>query len=410
MTTKPPGALPSDVARRIAAARRLARERGVALYLVGGAVRDLLLRRPVEDIDLVVEADADAFATQLARALDAELTLHTRFGTAVITLADGRHLDVAMARAEEYDRPGALPRVRPASITGDLLRRDFTVNAMALEVALAGRPRVIDPSGGRADVDRKLIRLLHPRSAFDDATRAFRAVRYANRLGFAIERETRRWILAAAAAGAADALSGDRLRREVELLFSESGRAAAVREMVSLRISRTIHSGLRYDAAVSRRLRVAERLESSRDRPTWLLYLLAWMGEVSPADAAEVATRLNLPRASGRVVRAWPEAQRRLLRSASKRGDDLASVVDGLDDDSILAAAATAPPLARRRILAAAQSPGARLEIGGRDLMAAGVPAGPAIGRALSATRTARRKGAIRREDELAFALKAARS
>jgi tRNA nucleotidyltransferase (CCA-adding enzyme) len=180
--------------------------------------------------------------------------------------------------------------------------------------------------------------------------------------------------------------------------------------MVSLRISRTIHSGLRYDAAVSRRLRVAERLESSRDRPTWLLYLLAWMGEVSPADAAEVATRLNLPRASGRVVRAWPEAQRRLLRSASKRGDDLASVVDGLDDDSILAAAATAPPLARRRILAAAQSPGARLEIGGRDLMAAGVPAGPAIGRALSATRTARRKGAIRREDELAFALKAARS
>ena len=111
-----------------------------------------------------------------------------------------------------------------------------------------------------------------------------------------------------------------------------------------------------------------------------------------------------------RVVRAWPEAQRRLLRSASKSGDDLAPLVDGLDDDSILAAAATAPPLARRRILAASQSPGARLEIGGRDLVAAGVPEGPAIGRALSATRTARRKGAIRREDELAFALKAAGS
>jgi tRNA nucleotidyltransferase (CCA-adding enzyme) len=413
MSTKPPGVLPADVARRVAEARRLAREGGFALYLVGGAVRDLLLRRPVEDIDLVVETGADAFARRLARALGAELKLHPRFGTAVITLPNGEHLDVATARAEEYERPGALPRVRPASIIEDLLRRDFTVNAMALEIALARRPQLLDRAGGRDDLDRRLVRLLHPRSAFDDATRAFRAVRYANRLGFAIEKEIRRWILTAAAAGAPDTLSGDRLRREVALLFSERGRAAAVREMVSLRISRTVHPGLRYDAAVARRLRIAERLAASRgEGATWLLYLLTWMGEVSPADAGEIATRLNLPRPSGRVVRAWPEVQRRLVRAASKGAEDLGlePLVDGLDEDSILAAAAIAPLDARRRILAAAQSSGARLEIGGRDLVEAGVPAGPAIGRALSATRTARRKGAIRREDELAFALKAARS
>jgi tRNA nucleotidyltransferase (CCA-adding enzyme) len=413
MSTKPPGVLPADVARRVAEARRLAREGGVTLYLVGGAVRDLLLRRPIVDIDLVVETDGDAFARQLARLLGAELKLHRRFGTAVITLPNGERLDVATARAEEYERPGALPRVRPASITEDLLRRDFTINAMALEIALAGRPQLIDPSGGRDDLDRKLVRLLHPRSAFDDATRAFRAVRYANRLGFAIERETRRWILAAAAAGAADAVSGDRLRREVALLFSEAGRAAAVRELVSLRISRTVHPGLRYDASGGRRLRIAERLVASRaGGATWLLYLLTWMGEVPRAEAGEIATRLNLPRVSGRVVRAWPEVQRRLVRSAAKSAEDLGleALFEGLDEDSVLAAAATAPPRARRRILAAAEFPAARLEIGGRDLVAAGVPAGPAIGRALSATRTARRKGEIRREDELAFALKAARS
>ena len=208
-------------------------------------------------------------------------------------------------------------------------------------------------------------------------------------------------------------MSGDRLRREVALLFSEVGRAAAVRELVSLRISQTIHPGLRSDAAVARRLRIAERLAASRSEGgTWLLYLLTWMGEVPAADAGEIATRLNLPRASGRVVRAWPEVQRRLVRAAAKSAEDLARepLLDDLDEDSILAAAASAPPPARRRILAAAQSPGARLEIGGRDLVAAGVPAGPAIGRALSATRTARQKGAIRREDELAFALKTARS
>jgi hypothetical protein len=135
------------------------------------------------------------------------------------------------------------------------------------------------------------------------------------------------------------------------------------------------------------------------------------MGEVSAADAGDIATRLNLPRASGRIVRAWPEVQRSLVRSTAKSAEGLAAVVERLDGDSLLAAAAGAPPGARSRIAAVSRSlRGARLQIGGRDLVAAGVPAGPAIGRALSATRTARRNGAIRREDELAFALKAARS
>jgi tRNA nucleotidyltransferase (CCA-adding enzyme) len=358
-----------------------------------------------------VEIDAEGFARQLARALGADLKLHRRFGTAVITLANGEHLDVAAARGEEYERPGALPRVRPGSITEDLLRRDFTVNAMALEIALAGRPELLDPSGGRVDLARKRVRLLHPRSAFDDATRAFRAVRYSNRLGFSIEKESRRWILSAVASGAADAISADRLRREVALLFSESGRAPAVRETVALGIARTIHPSLRFDAAVARRLRIAERLAASGEDTTWLLYLLTWMGEVPAADADEIATRLNLPRAFGRIVRRWPDVQRSMVHSATQSAEDLAAVVERLDGDSVLAAAAIATPRARRRILAAAQSLGdARLEIGGGDLVAAGVPAGPAIGRALSATRTARRKGSIRREDELAFALKAARS
>ena len=224
---------------------------------------------------------------------------------------------------------------------------------------------------------------------------------------------SRRWILAAVRAGAADAVSGDRLRREVVLLFSEAGRAAAVREVVALRISRTIHPDLRYDAAVARRLRSAERLAASRgEAATWLLYLLAWMGEVRPPEAGEITTRLNLPRGAARIVREWPEVERRVARAAGDSGGDAAleSLVDGLDPDSTLAAAAIAPIPARRRILSAFESPGVRLEIGGRDLVEAGIPTGPAIGRALSATRDARRKGSLRREDELAFALRAARS
>jgi tRNA nucleotidyltransferase (CCA-adding enzyme) len=403
-------ALPAGLARRVAAARRLARQKDVPLYLVGGAVRDLYLGRPVADVDLVVEGDAIAFAKELARKLGAKLALHGRFGTAVVTLPGGGHLDLAGARTEEYDKPGALPRVRPAPISEDLRRRDFTVNAMALDVAKPGRPALLDPFGGRADLRRKLVRMLHPRSPFDDATRAFRAIRYANRLGFAIARQTRTWIRSAAASSAADAVSGDRLRRELLLLFAEKNRTAAVREMVSLGISRTIHPGLRFDAVVGRRLRVAERLAGAEGaRATGLVYLLSWMGEIPSAAASVIAGRLNLPRASARAVREWPDFERRVARAVAKDGD-LAEVVAGRDDDSVLAAAAIARPGTRRRILAAARSRGERLGIAGRDLVAAGIPAGPAIGRALAATLTARRRGEIGKEDELAFALEAARS
>jgi tRNA nucleotidyltransferase (CCA-adding enzyme) len=403
-------ALPAGLARRLAAARRLARQQNIPLYLVGGAVRDLYLRRPIGDVDLVVEGDAVAFAQELARDLGAKLALHGRFGTAVVTLPAGGHLDLAGARTEEYDRPGALPSVQPAPISEDLRRRDFTVNAMALEVGKAGKPSLLDPFGGRADLRRKVVRMLHPRSPFDDFTRSLRAVRYANRLGFAIERQTRAWIRSAAASGAADAISGDRLRRELLLVFSEKNRAAAVREMASLGISRTIHPRLRFDPAVGRRLRAAERLAAAEGaEATGLVYLLSWMGEISPEAAVGIAGRLNLPRASARAVREWPAFERRVARAVAKN-EDVAPLVEGRDDDSVLAVAAIAPPAARRRILAAARAGRETLGIAGRDLVAAGIPAGPAIGRALAATLTARRRGKIGKEDELAFALEAARS
>ena len=410
--TAGPGALPPDVARRVAEARRLARASGIALYLVGGAVRDLLLRRPVRDVDLVVEGDALDFARRLASELSATARFHGRFGTAVLALPEGDRLDLATARAEEYEKPAALPRVRAGSIEDDLARRDFTVNAIAIEIARAKRPFLLDPFGGRSDLRRKLVRALHPRSFLDDPTRAFRAIRYANRLGFRIESVTRASIRAAVSAGAVDAISADRLRREVEHLFSEPNRATAAREMTVLGLSRTIHPSLGYDAAVGRRLRRTERLATQTGRnPSWLVYLLSWMGQSSIEVADAIARRLNLPRAPARAVRAWPSVGKALSRGGDRGNAQLADQIEGLSEDSVLASAAGATPRSARGILSVWDSaPGFRLTIRGKDLVEAGIPPGPAIGRALSATLSARRDGAIRPEQELAFAIKAARS
>jgi tRNA nucleotidyltransferase (CCA-adding enzyme) len=403
-------ALAPDVGRRLAGAREAARKLGTPLYLVGGAVRDLLLGRPVADVDLVVPADAAAFARRLALDLGGRAKVHGRFGTATVELPGGGRLDVATARAEEYERPGALPRVRPGSIAEDLARRDFTVNAMAVEIGEAKAPVIMDPFGGLEDLRRGRVRALHSRSFSDDPTRAFRAVRYANRLGFRIEPDTRARIRAAAGEGAVETISADRLRREVALVFSEPGRAAAARELARLGLSRAVHSTLRYDAAAGRRLRIAERLAKKGPRATWLVYLLSWMGTTSEAAARTIAERLNLPRESRDRVTAWPAAVRSLDRASQGRPGALAELVSRLDEDTVLATAATAPPGSRREILAArAAAAGLRLTIGGADLIAAGVPPGPAVGRALARTLAARRGGAIRAEEELAFALKAAR-
>src|SRR3954470_610477 len=171
MTPNPPESVdiePERIAERLTALPGLDRVReaaaGTSVYLVGGAVRDLLLGRERADLDLVVEGDAAA----LGRRLGGEIRTHERFATATVDL-DGGELDLATSRSESYPRPGALPEVRPAPLSDDLARRDFTVNAMALPII--GEPDLIDPHGGLADLQMGTLRVLHERSFVDDPTR-----------------------------------------------------------------------------------------------------------------------------------------------------------------------------------------------------------------------------------------------
>jgi len=173
------------------AAIRLAEGRAVALYLVGGSVRDLLLEREQLDLDIAVAGDAIDLAQALAAAADGRVAVHPSFGTASVK-GPFFSVDLAQTRAEEYPHPGALPVVRPASLEEDLARRDFTVNAMALRLTRPQAGRLVDPHAGRQDLERRAIRVLHDGSFRDDATRMLRAVRYEGRLSFRLEDGTAR--------------------------------------------------------------------------------------------------------------------------------------------------------------------------------------------------------------------------
>ncbi len=204
---------------------RAAEQRGWSLYLVGGAVRDLLLDMlgdtwPLTDIDLVVEdiqsgdqsedavaaiKAAEGAGVALAGAIqseytDAQVQVHGQFQTAMLSWQSWQ-IDIATARTESYPYPAANPEVRSSDIRQDLYRRDFTVNAIALKLTGANPGQLIDLFGGWPDLQRRTVRVLHEHSFIEDPTRIFRAVRFAVRLGFTLETETERWIRTAVGSG-----------------------------------------------------------------------------------------------------------------------------------------------------------------------------------------------------------------
>ena len=162
---------------------RLADERGVSVYLVGGVVRDLLLQRESLDLDLTVEGDGIAFARLVADRYGAGLVVFERFATARLVFPDGLKMDIATTRRESYAQPALLPTVQPASIEADLSRRDFTINAIAVQLNRRQFGRVLDPCGGQGDLRAHTIRVLHAGSFQDDPTRIFRAIRFEQRFG-----------------------------------------------------------------------------------------------------------------------------------------------------------------------------------------------------------------------------------
>ena len=199
-------------------------------------MRDLLLGGTPFDLDLVVEGDAAAVAASLG----GELKAFDRFGTATVVL-DGFSYDIAQARRETYAQPGALPDVEPAPLAEDLLRRDFTVNAIALALAGDSAGELTAAPAALEDLDARRLRVLHDRSFIDDPTRLMRLARYASRLGFEVEPHTRELADAAVAGGALWTVSGSRLGAELRLLARERDPVAALRGLADLGLDRAIH-------------------------------------------------------------------------------------------------------------------------------------------------------------------------
>ncbi|MFA4991762.1 MAG: hypothetical protein WC569_04195 [Candidatus Omnitrophota bacterium] len=211
---------PRDVSRVAGMAGRVADREGMKVYMVGGPVRDIFLKRPNLDLDFVVEGDAIRFAGLFSSELKGRMDAYRAFGTATIKFRDKR-VDVVTARKETYERPGAYPRVRPGTIREDLFRRDFTINAMAVSVNSETFGGLVDFYGGLRDLKKGVIRVMHDKSFIDDPTRIFRAVRFSARLGFRIEPKTKILMREALSRGFLGEVNRGRVKKEIELFLRE---------------------------------------------------------------------------------------------------------------------------------------------------------------------------------------------
>jgi len=378
---------------------------GRAVYLVGGTVRDILLREPGFDVDLAIEGDGQAFAEDLARELGGRAQPHDAFGTAVVEYGDGEHVDVVTARRERYDAPAVLPTVEPSTIQDDLFRRDFAINAMAVELTGDAAGRLVDPFEGRRDLDAKTIRVLHDGSFVDDPTRIFRALRYASRYGFELDEHTAQLAREAVQSGLVGRLSPARLRDELVLLLDEPRADRSVARLGELGADRAIHPELAADEAART---LFERLRELRDRyglgiPSWRLGLAALARGVSEPGAW--LDGLKLRRQDARAIEAAVTAGPKLAEQLRERRDPA----------EVVALAEPYPPDAPLFALALEDSPalrdyferlrGVRLEVDGTDLAELGLTESPRVGEVLAELRRRKLNGELEgRDSELAAA------
>jgi len=420
-------ALPAALLALSREAGRVAASLGLGLYVVGGAVRDLLLGHPIDDIDFVVEGDAVALTRALRDVFGGEMRSHDRFGTgkwltdadvwktissqlnAPISAADRlpAYVDFVTARTEYYAAPTELPQVEGGSVKHDLHRRDFTINTLAIRLDPSAFGQLLDFYGGESDLSARRIRVLHSLSFVDDPTRMLRAARLERRLGFRIEPRTEELI--GHALPLLDKVSGDRLRHEIEYVLEEARPEDIAPRLDELGISAAILPEWRWRDEMGASF---DALREAVAQPLWpelagidltLPYFAVWSNALDQPALAALCQRLKVRRRTVTVLDRFQAVNKRLPElSQPLRPSQIDRLLAGADDRALLALWATTLNEAARAQLAdfALRLRHIRPMANGHTLRQRGLPPGAQMARVLADLRAAWLDGEIATSDQ----------
>jgi tRNA nucleotidyltransferase (CCA-adding enzyme) len=406
--------LPKRVMELLKAAGEVADRRSEDVYLVGGAVRDLLLRNPNLDIDLVVEGHGIPFARELAgRYPGCRVRSHEKFGTAVLLFDDGFKVDTASARHEFYAGPGALPTVEMSSIKRDLFRRDFTMNSLAVCLNPDCFGQLLDFFGGARDIKEKVIRVHHSLAFVEDPTRILRAMRFSSRFGFSVGKHTVELLKRAMKMQVFDKVEGKRLLNELIHIFDEKSPLSTLALMERYNLFKALHSKLDFDA------RARELTESTGEVLSWWRYLFTgesiepWIvyfhaltESQADGDLRDIMQRFSVPGSKREHILAERERSGKAM-AAFARGmvRTPAQVVEQLEhfdlETLLFMMAKTSREHTRKSVSEFINDfRYVKPELTGRDLQSMGYEPGPKFGEMLSELRNARLNGIVRTEED----------
>ncbi len=400
---------------------------GLELFVVGGFVRDLLLYRKSDDVDIVVEGDGIAFAKQLAAIKNGRCNTHPEFGTAVVILPCGFKIDVASARLEYYKSPAALPTVEMSSIKLDLFRRDFTINTLAIKLNMDGFGTLIDFFGAQRDLKDKTIRIIHNLSFVEDPTRVFRAIRFANRFGFTIGKLTSSLIKNAIKLDFFKNLSGSRVFSEIKQILDEENPIPAIEQIKEYQLDRVIHIEFSIDKetiavleSVKKTLAWHDLLYLDVEYLRWAVYFMVMLRRTPIRVCEEICDKFQLPpRQKSIVVRERFRADERLYlieksmsdknfneKSQLFKNSDLYNLMSAFKTEHILYMMAASKKEEVRKSISwfYTQLKDVSVSIRGKDLLAMGIKPGPAYKNIIQSVLEAKLDGKLKsREDELEF-------
>ncbi len=399
--------------RRIKQIQQLAAKQQVGCYLVGGFVRDALLRIKSTDLDVIVDGDAMALARAFAREHNGKVTVYPDFLTATVSWDQAGSLDFTTARQEIYKKPGALPRVKQGDLRADLFRRDFTVNAMALQLTSSSRGTLIDHYGGMDDLRCGRIRILHDQSFKDDPTRMIRAVRYEQRLGFQMHRSTLQCLNKSVRQGALRTISLDRYITEIKKVGSEFKAPEMIGRMRRLALfHRLVGTAAISKARIHRIQQRYQRLnESARSEAgeCWVIYLIELLRNVSTARRQELMKCSILSKGQKQAITQFAKCKLETKVVLKQKKMKPSQVFVLLKDNSSLlvwhAYLSTASAILKDNLESYWNAWNVKLKIDGHDLNRMGLSQGRQVGAMLEQLKMKKMDGEIKsKSDELKLA------
>ena len=383
---------------------------GYPIYLVGGSVRDLMLGRPVSDIDFTLEGDSKKLAKALSGKFGGKVVVHSKFGTARWTLDESSFeklgmsgnsdfpdfIDFVSTRSETYEKPGVLPTVTSSTIEDDLNRRDFTINAMAIRLDGGHFGELLDPLNGRDDLEKNIIRVLHSRSFMDDPTRIFRAIRYEGRYSFKIDSSTE-GLVNSESLHVFSKLSGERIRHELDLIFAEKLSPVMIDRAGQLGLFKYIHPNLPlFDKSYSNFLDAKSNLDFELDRE--VLGYIFWLIDLSKDAIISISKRLDFSSNLTQAVAGASKLWKMLPKLTGSKPSEWTFELDKFPVISVYAISILAEEDAPLEYLTRWRF--VKPQTTGDDLLRMGLPRGPLYGEILTRLRAARLDGEVKNDEQ----------